>query len=278
MLGQHTDDPQQALTAVVAERGHVDLDHIAWMLQVEPAEARRLLARSVFTDPLTGDLVHSPDYLSGDIRTKLAIARQAARRDRAYETNVAELERVQPRDLLPGQFAIRLGAAWIPDDMVQDFFRGYLGDAHLTIQHSGGGNWHILKGRNLAEEDELRHGAGGLSALAMVAKVLNGGAMTGRPADDEEAARAVRVKADEFRDAFEAWVLDDSMRAARIADVYNQRMNARAVRDFTGSAPPWPDSIPTSPRTTTSSPPPRAWRTSAASSSRTWSARARPRP
>ncbi|MFD8415502.1 hypothetical protein ACFV2Q_27695 [Streptomyces sp. NPDC059650] len=237
VLGQHTDDPQQALTAVVAERGHVDLDHIAWMLQVEPAEARRLLARSVFTDPLTGDLVHSPDYLSGDVRTKLAIARQAARRDRAYETNVAELERVQPRDLLPGQFAIRLGAAWIPDDMVQDFFRGYLGDAHLTIQHSGGGNWHILKGRGLAEEDELRHGAGGLSALAMVAKVLNGGAMTGRPADDEENARAVRVKADEFRDAFEAWVLDDSLRAARIADVYNQRMNARAVRDFTGSAP-----------------------------------------
>ncbi|MFF8280033.1 hypothetical protein ACF05T_28720 [Streptomyces lateritius] len=237
VLGQHTDDPQQALTAVVAERGHVDLDHIAWMLQIEPAEARRLLARSVFTDPLTGDLVHSPDYLSGDVRTKLAIARQAARRDRAYETNVAELERVQPRDLLPGQFAIRLGAAWIPDDMVQDFFRGYLGDAHLTIQHSGGGNWHILKGRGLAEEDELRHSAGGLSALAMVAKVLNGGAMTGRPSDDEENARAVRVKADEFRDAFEAWVLDDSLRAARIADVYNQRMNARAVRDFTGSAP-----------------------------------------
>ncbi|MFI9214292.1 hypothetical protein ACIGW7_39955 [Streptomyces sp. NPDC053253] len=237
VLGQHTDDPQQALTAVVAERGHVDLDHIAWMLQVEPAEARRLLARSVFTDPLTGDLVHSPDYLSGDVRTKLAIARQAARRDRAYETNVAELERVQPRDLLPGQFAIRLGAAWIPDDVVQDFLRGYLGDAHLTVQHSGGGNWHILKGRGLAEADELRHGAGGLSALAMVAKVLNGGAMTGRPADDEEAARAVRVKADEFRDAFEAWALDDPLRAARIAEVYNQRMNARAVRDFTGSVP-----------------------------------------
>ncbi|MFD4865297.1 hypothetical protein [Streptomyces sp. NPDC058412] len=237
VLGQHTDDPQQALTAVVAERGHVDLEHIAWMLRVEPAEARQLLARSVFTDPLTGDLVHSPDYLSGDIRTKLAIARQAARRDRAYETNVAELERVQPRELLPGQFAIRLGAAWIPDDMVQEFFRGHLGDAHLTIQHSGGGNWHILKGRNLAEEDELRHSAGGLTPLAMVSKVLGGGAMTGRPADDEEAARAVRVKADEFRDAFEAWVLDDSLRAARIAEVYNARMNARAVRDFTGSAP-----------------------------------------
>lgn len=278
VLGQHTDDPQQALTAVVAERGHVDLDHIAWMLRAEPAEARRRLARSVFTDPLTGDLVHSPDYLSGDVRTKLAIARQAARRDRAYETNVAELERVQPRELLPGQFAVRLGAAWIPDDMVQDFFRGYLGDAHLTIQHSGGGNWHILKGRNLAEEDELRHSAGGLSALAMVAKVLGGGAMTGRPADDEEAARAVRVKADEFRDAFEAWVLDDSLRAARIAEVYNARMNARAVRDFTGSAPPLPDSIPTSRRTTTSWRPPPAWRTSAAWSLRTRSARARPRP
>ncbi|MDA5279944.1 SNF2-related protein [Streptomyces sp. Isolate_45] len=237
VLGQHTDDPQQALTAVVAERGTVDLDHIAWMLQVEPAEARRLLARNVFTDPITGDLVHSPDYLSGDIRTKLAIAKQAARRDRTYETNVAELERVLPRELLPGQFAIRLGAAWIPDDMVQDFFRGYLGDAHLTIQHSGGGNWHILKGRNLAEEDELRHSAGGLGPLAMVSKVLNGGAMAGRPSDDEEAARAVRVKADAFRDAFEAWALDDSLRAARIAEVYNTRMNARAVRDFTGSAP-----------------------------------------
>ncbi|MEV4438049.1 SNF2-related protein [Streptomyces sp. NPDC049577] len=237
VLGQHTDDPQQALAAVVAERGHVDLAHIAWMLQTDEAEARRRLGRSVFTDPLTGELLHGADYLSGDVRSKLEIARQAARRDPAFETNVAELERVQPRELLPGQFAIRLGGAWIPDDMVQSFFREYLGDAHLTIQHSGGGNWHIRKGRGLAEEDEVRHSAGGLSPLALVSKALNGGSMTGRPADDEEAARAVRVKIDEWRDAFEAWVLDDSMRAARAAEVYNRQMNSRAVRDFTGARP-----------------------------------------
>src|SRR5690606_30752096 len=150
VLGQHTDDPQQALDAVVAERGHVDLAHIAWMLQVDEDEARRRLARSVFTDPLTGDLLYSADYLSGDVRTKLEIARQAAQRDAAFKVNVAELERVQPREMLPGQFAVRLGAAWLPDDLVQQFFREYLGDAHLTIQHSGNGNWHILKGRGLS--------------------------------------------------------------------------------------------------------------------------------
>ncbi|WP_055689450.1 DUF6884 domain-containing protein, partial [Streptomyces prasinus] len=237
VLGQHTDDPQQALDAVVAERGHVDLPHIAWMLQVDEDEARRRLARSVFTDPLTGDLLYSADYLSGDVRTKLEIARQAARRDAAFKVNVAELERVQPREMLPGQFAIRLGAAWLPDDLVQQFFREYLGDAHLTIQHSGNGNWHILKGRGLSEEDEVKHSAGGLHPLALLNRVLNGGSMTGRPADDEEAARAVRVKAEEWRDAFEAWVLDDSVRAARAADVYNRQMNNRVVRDFTGTRP-----------------------------------------
>ncbi|MFD5589331.1 DEAD/DEAH box helicase family protein [Streptomyces sp. NPDC127063] len=237
ILGQHTDDPQQALDAVVAERGFVDLPHIAWMLQVDEDEARRRLARSVFTDPLTGDLLYSADYLSGDVRTKLEIARQAARRDPAFKVNVAELERVQPREMLPGQFAIRLGAAWIPDDLVQQFFREYLGDAHLTIQHSGNGNWHILKGRGLSEENEVKHSAGGLAPLALLNRVLNGGSMTGRPSDDEEAARAVRVKAEEWRDAFEAWVLDDSVRAARAAEVYNRVMNNRAVRDFTGSRP-----------------------------------------
>lgn len=237
VLGQHTDDPQQALDAVVAERGHVDLAHIAWMLQVDEDEARRRLGRSVFTDPLTGDLLYSADYLSGDVRTKLEIARQAAERDAAFKVNVAELERVQPREMLPGQFAIRLGAAWLPDDLVQQFFREYLGDAHLTIQHSGNGNWHILKGRGLSEEDEVKHSAGGLHPLALLNRVLNGGSMTGRPSDDEEAARAVRVKAEEWRDAFEAWVLDDSVRAARAADVYNRQMNNRVVRDFTGTRP-----------------------------------------
>ncbi|MBW1603530.1 hypothetical protein JJV70_15740 [Streptomyces sp. JJ66] len=237
ILGQHTDDPQQALDAVVAERGHVDLPHIAWMLQVDEDEARRRLARSVFTDPLTGDLLYSADYLSGDVRTKLEIARQAAQRDAAFKVNVAELERVQPREMLPGQFAVRLGAAWLPDDLVQQFFREYLGDAHLTIQHSGNGNWHILKGRGLSEEDEVKHSAGGLHPLALLNRVLNGGSMAGRPADDEEAARAVRVKAEEWRDAFEAWVLDDSVRAARVADVYNRQMNNRVVRDFTGTRP-----------------------------------------
>ncbi|MEU9755673.1 hypothetical protein AB0D90_21480, partial [Streptomyces althioticus] len=237
ILGQHTDDPQQALDAVVAERGFVDLPHIAWMLQVDENEARRRLARSVFTDPLTGDLLHSADYLSGDVRTKLEIARQAAKREPAFEVNVAELERVQPREMLPGQFAIRLGAVWIPEDLVQQFFREYLGDGHLTIQHSGGGNWHIRKGRGLSEENEVKHSAGGLAPLALLNRVLNGGSMTGRPSDDEEAARAVRVKAEEWRDAFEAWVLDDSFRAARAADVYNRVMNNRTVRDFTGSRP-----------------------------------------
>ncbi|MFE4539678.1 hypothetical protein ACFRKB_32210 [Streptomyces scopuliridis] len=237
VLGQHTDDAQQALDAVVAERGNVDLAHIAWMLQVDEDEARRRLARSVFTDPLTGELLYSADYLSGDVRTKLEIARQAALRDAAFRVNVAELERVQPREMLPGQFAVRLGAAWLPDDLVQEFFREYLGDAHLTVQHSGNGNWHILKGRGLREEDEVKHSAGGLSPLALLSRVLNGGSMTGRPHDDEEAARAVRVKAEEWRDAFEAWVLDDSVRAARAADVYNRQMNNRVVRDFTGSRP-----------------------------------------
>ncbi|MGV9277684.1 DEAD/DEAH box helicase family protein, partial [Streptomyces griseosporeus] len=237
ILGQRTDDPQQALDAVVAERGFVDLPHIAWMLQVDEDEARRRLSRSVFTDPLTGDLLYSADYLSGDVRTKLEIARQATKRDPAFQVNVAELERVQPREMLPGQFAIRLGAAWLPDDLVQQFFREFLGDAHLTIQHSGNGNWHILKGRGLSEENEVKHSAGGLAPLALLNRVLNGGSMTGRPADDEEAARAVRVKAEEWRDAFEAWVLDDSSRAARAAEVYNRVMNNRTVRDFTGSRP-----------------------------------------
>ncbi|MEU5163392.1 DUF6884 domain-containing protein [Streptomyces sp. NPDC020875] len=237
ILGRHTDDPQQALDAVVAERGHVDLPHIAWMLQVDEDEARRRLGRSVFTDPLTSDLLYSADYLSGDVRTKLEIARQAARQDAAFQVNVAELERILPREMLPGQFAIRLGAAWLPDDLVQEFFRQFLGDAHLTIQHSGNGNWHILKGRGLSEEDEVKHTAGGLDPLALVSRVLNGGSMTGRPADDEEAAHAVRTRAEEWRDAFEAWVLDDSARAARVADVYNRQMNNRVVRDFTGTRP-----------------------------------------
>lgn len=77
----------------------------------------------IFRDPEQDEPVYLPadEYLSGNVRQKLAVARLAAASDPDYQVNVKALEQVQPRDLDASEIAVRLGATWIPPKYIQDF-------------------------------------------------------------------------------------------------------------------------------------------------------------
>src|SRR6516165_11559543 len=66
-------------------------------------------------------------YLSGPVRTKLAAAEAAAALDRQYERNVAALREVQPRDVRPSDITARLGAPWLPTDVIEAFTAKIMG-------------------------------------------------------------------------------------------------------------------------------------------------------
>jgi N12 class adenine-specific DNA methylase len=99
--------PSEAVALSLDETGRVDLAMIARLLGVDEAEARTRLGDLVYDDPVTGSLVHAPEYLSGDVRTKLDAATEAAALDERYAVNVEALREVLP-DAYPRQFPAEL--------------------------------------------------------------------------------------------------------------------------------------------------------------------------
>ncbi|BAS18664.1 protein involved in methylation (plasmid) [Arthrobacter sp. Hiyo8] len=111
LMGADTVD--EALVIALDTYGAPELEKIAELLGVTEEEARDRLGTLVFDDPETGRLVTAPEYLSGNVRTKLDAARAAAAGDERWAVNVTALEEVQPPRVGMEDVEARLGAVWI---------------------------------------------------------------------------------------------------------------------------------------------------------------------
>ena len=136
------DSPQDALAICLDTHGRVDLEDIASLLGQDPDEACRSLGELVYHDPQAG-LVPAAEYLSGDVRSKLATARQALTEDPDLQVNVAALERVLPADLGVEDVEPRLGAAWIDAATHRQFLSEILDDDTVQVEHPGGAIWAV---------------------------------------------------------------------------------------------------------------------------------------
>ena len=124
-----------ALAVTLNETGRVDIDHLAELLDRDPETALAQLGEAVFRNPGTEAWETDDAYLSGSVRTKLAIAEAAAERDPQYARNVAALRRVQPEDLRPSDITARLGAPWIPAADIEAFAAEVMGTA-TRVRHT----------------------------------------------------------------------------------------------------------------------------------------------
>ena len=82
------------------------------------------LAGVIFKNPVTESWETSDEYLSGNVREKLATARTFAENHPEYEVNVQALERVQPKDLDASEIEVRLGATWIEPEYITAVYGG----------------------------------------------------------------------------------------------------------------------------------------------------------
>ena len=124
-----------ALAVTLNETGRVDIDHLAELLDRDPETALAQLGETVFRNPATEAWETDDAYLSGAVRTKLAIAEAAAERDPQYARNVAALRLVQPEDLRPSDITARLGAPWIPVADIEAFAAEVMGTA-TRVRHT----------------------------------------------------------------------------------------------------------------------------------------------
>ena len=131
------DTASEALALSLAERACVDLSYMASLMggSEKIPQIVEDLAGVIFKDPQSGPFDFAEggaawvngwqtadEYLSGNVREKLAQARQAAAANpRDFTSNVEALEAVQPKDLSASEISVRLGATWLPPELVEQF-------------------------------------------------------------------------------------------------------------------------------------------------------------
>jgi N12 class adenine-specific DNA methylase len=234
-----------ALAVTLNETGCVDVEHLSELLDRDPDTALAQLGEAVFLNPSTEGWETDDAYLSGSVRTKLAIAEAAAERDPQYARNVAALRRVQPEDLRPSDITARLGSPWIPAADIEAFAEEMMGAA-THVRHTveiaswsmdiapfigtaaGTSEW----GTSRRNAGWLLHDALNSATPQIFDTIIEDGVEKRVP--NSEATEAAREKLARIKDAFTAWVWTDTDRTDRLARLYNDRFNNLVPRRFDG--------------------------------------------
>ena len=233
-----------ALAITVDEMAEVDLRRIARLLALPgEEEARAALGELVYLDPDTDRLEPAPAYLSGNVRRKLGLAREAESEEPGrWRTNVEALERVLPPDLGPHEIDARLGATWIPVPVVQRFVAELL-NTHLgrvQIEHTGSvwsveaPDWSVLAttewGTGRAPTSRLvRDLLEQRTTMVRVPQRDGGGVDVEETVAAQEAARKIQER-------FREWIWEDPDRTRDLVAEYNRRFNSTVLRSYDGAA------------------------------------------
>ena len=260
----HVDTPTEALAVSIGERAGVDLPFMAGLLD-RPGEEERIageLSGVIFKnpeksyhDPLSG-WETADEYLSGNVRKKLAAARAATERDPAYEANVSALEKSQPKDLSAAEIDVRIGATWIDPEYYTQFTYellktpGYLrGDAIAARYSSATGEWNVSgKARDSANNTlaYVTYGTKRKNAYAIIEDSLNlrdcrvydtiheADGTEKRVLNTKETMLA-QQKQEMVREAFKSWVWKDPQRREALCGKYNEIFNSIKPREYDGS-------------------------------------------
>lgn len=247
----------EATGIVLHETGAVDVNRIAELTgrSIEDIEADMVDQGLAYADP-AGRWVHASEYLSGNTRRKLAEAKAAAAADPKFEPNVAALEKAQPPDIDREDIGIKLGAPWVPPDVVSQFAAHVLGakPEDFSIRYVDTlGEWHadltnqyISYRQSNREVWGVKDDAGDVQAdfMDILKSALSGRAIIIRSSvSDEngnrpvlaEATEAAREKVDELKAQFGEWVWTDEERAEQLYRHYNDNYNNVVPRTFDGS-------------------------------------------
>jgi N12 class adenine-specific DNA methylase len=232
------DSPADALAICLDACGEVRLPEIARLLGTDEEQARAELGALVFDEPGSGRLVPTAEYLSGQLRDKLAAAAQAALDDPRFAVTVGELRAAIPRDLTSGEIDARLGAAWIGTHYVQEFLREVLDDDTLRVEHPGGQVW-TIRGRRDTVLATSTWGTERCPAPALAQAICEQRAIEVRDktVDDTwvlnlDATIAAQEKATELAERFSEWVWEEPARAEKLARTYNEKFNGIVLRSY----------------------------------------------
>jgi len=258
----HVDTPSEALAVSIGERGKVDIPFMAELLgKADDFEAvTGELTGVIFRDPMAPEAPElgwqtADEYLSGNVRDKLRIARLAAQTDPQYTVNVAALEKAQPKDLEASEIEVRLGATWIDPKYIQQFMEEtfetpfYLRRAIEVKFSTITAEWQISGKSSTGRHDVaayVTYGTDRANAYKILEDTLN--LKDARIYDTIEDAEGnkkrvlnkkettlAQQKQQAIKDTFRDWIWRDPKRRETLVAKYNELFNSTRPREYDGS-------------------------------------------
>lgn len=242
-----TSSAREALIITLNEKGRVDLAHIGQLLDKPEAEFLPELQGALFKNPATGAWETDDEYLSGNVREKLAAAESAAANDPGFAPNVTALQAVQPADLKASEIDARLGAAWLPADDIATFAREILRASHDTdvrVHHAAAmGLWTVEVSAyvKMGVADRSEWGTVRIAGHALLEDALNLRTPTiydylpdKTQVINAPATEAARERQQKIKDRFAEWLWQDGARRERLVAAYNREFNHLRLRVFNG--------------------------------------------
>jgi N12 class adenine-specific DNA methylase len=247
---------EDGLLVSLNQRGRVDLPYMASLYHAPEA---RIIAELgdpatspgqalIYQDPASGDWQTADQYLSGNVRAKLALAAQAGP---GFARNAEALRKVQPEDVLPGDIDANLGAPWIPDTDIHEFAADLFNTRPeaFTIGHlkkdalwTVTGDWSAQASVAVTTD----YGTPRINGIALLEQALNLKSPTiyeviQHPDGSEERkvnqdeTLAARDKQKQIKESFKAWVFTEPERTERLVRLYNDTYNTLRLRAFDGA-------------------------------------------
>ena len=253
----HVDTPAEALAVSIGEKGKVDLSYMAELLGT-PEDFGRIteeLRGVIFQDPSDQNWKTADEYLSGNVRNKLQIARLAAANDPAFTVNVEALTKAQPKELEASEIDVRLGATWISPDIIQKFMNEtfqipfYLRYAIRVKFSPSTAEWRIEGKTKTNRNDVIAYetfGTARASAYKILEDTLNLRDARVYDTVEDENGKPKRVlnkketmlagqKQQAIKDAFANWIWQDPQRRESLIKQYNELFNSTRPREYDGS-------------------------------------------
>ena len=249
------DTASEALAVSIGERAGVELSYMAQLSGKTEEELTEELAGVIFKNPIGEKWEPSDEYLSGNVREKLQIAKQFAEDHPEYQVNVQYLEQVQPKDLDASEIEARLGATWISEDYITRFMaetfhtpRYYVG-SKVKVQYAEvTGQWNVM-GKNVDSYGNAlvtsTYGTQRANAYRLLEDALNLRDTkiydTVQDADGEhrelnrKETMLAQQKQELIKEEFNEWIFKDLHRREDLCKIYNERFNSIRPREYDGS-------------------------------------------
>ena len=255
------DTASEALALSLAEKAKVDMPYMMELTHKSEEEILSDLKGVIFLNPEhdgNEDVAHkylpADEYLSGNVREKLRTARAFAETDEGYTVNVQSLEAVQPVDLTASEISVRLGAAWLPTEVVRDFTFELLRTPfyqrrNIKVHYSTyTGEWNV-DGKSLDRgnvRSENTFGTERINAYKIIEETLNLRDVRIFDYEYDDSGKKVAIlntkqtaiaqeKQEQIKQKFADWIWADPNRRERLTRLYNEKFNSIRPREYDGS-------------------------------------------